>query len=205
MRYAVFSCAVEGDLDSVVAGRLLTEIGATRGEVYILGGRQKLQQKLAAYNRAAGRRPWLVLADLDRDECAPRLRREWMPGQAPYLCLRIAVRSIEAWLLGDREAFAEFFGVPISRIPLDPDYVSDPKRFVVDLAGHSRKRAIRADMVPRTGSGRAVGPAYNSRLIEFAGGTWRPRVAAEASDSLRRCINDLEARKAQWDARAGRY
>lgn len=193
MKSVVVTCAVEGDLDSVVARRLLAEVGAAEGRVYILGGKQKLHQRLPAYNRAAKMEPWLVLVDLDRDECAPRLRQEWLADQSPNLCLRIAVRAMEAWLLADREAFADFFGVSPARIPAHPDEVQDPKRLVVDLARRSRRRAIREDLVPREGSGRAVGPAYTSWLIEFADRVWRPREAAGASASLRRCIAALQA------------
>ena len=43
-------------------------------------------------------------------------------------------------------------------------------------------------MVPRDGSGRSVGPAYASRMIEYVEGFWRPEVAAHRADSLRRAI-----------------
>jgi hypothetical protein len=62
---------------------------------------------------------------------------------------------------------------------------------MVTLAGKSRRRAVREDMVPNPGSGQSVGPAYTSRMIEFiqdrdAG--WRPDIAVTNSDSLRRCV-----------------
>lgn len=63
---------------------------------------------------------------------------------------------------------------------------------MVNLGRRSRKRAIRKDMVPRHGSGRTVGPAYASRLIEFVSTEWRPAVAAERSDSLKRAIRCLQ-------------
>ena len=46
-------------------------------------------------------------------------------------------------------------------------------------------------MVPRPGSGRLVGPAYASRLIEYAEAHWRPEVAGQCTDSLRRCRERL--------------
>ncbi|MBI4564946.1 MAG: AAA family ATPase [Planctomycetes bacterium] len=39
---------------------------------------------------------------------------------------------------------------------------------------------------------RSVGPAYSSRLIEYVERHWRPRVAANRSDSLRRAIECLQ-------------
>jgi hypothetical protein len=47
-------------------------------------------------------------------------------------------------------------------------------------------------MIPREGSGRAVGPAYTSRLIEYVETAWRPREAAQRSESLRRALVCLE-------------
>ena len=94
--------------------------------------------------------------------------------------------------MADRRGFAEFMSVSETRVPRSPEDLDDPKQFVVDLARRSRRRDIRYDMVPREGSGAAEGPAYASRLIEFIDRGWRPRIAAESSDSLARCLGRLE-------------
>ena len=107
------------------------------------------------------------------------------------MCFRVAVREVEAWLLGDHEKLATFLGVAVSRIPRDPEAEMDPKTTMVELARRSRRREIREDMVPRPESGRDVGPAYASRLIEFVVGgevSWRLDVASRSSESLRRCL-----------------
>jgi len=70
--------------------------------------------------------------------------------------------------------------------------VDNPKRELVNLARGSRLKAIREDMVPRPGSGRSEGPAYVSRLIEFASDSWRPSEARSRSESLQRCCQALE-------------
>ena len=65
---------------------------------------------------------------------------------------------------------------------------------MVDLARRSRRsrrKEIRADMAPRNGSGRRVGPAYSGRLIEYAATEWRPGVAVGNAESLRRAIDCL--------------
>jgi hypothetical protein len=62
---------------------------------------------------------------------------------------------------------------------------------MVVLAAQSRRHDIREDMLPRPGSGRAIGPAYTSRMIEFIQSYWRPDVATFSSDSLRRCLTRL--------------
>lgn len=46
-------------------------------------------------------------------------------------------------------------------------------------------------MAPRSGNNRYIGPAYNSRLADYARDHWRPDVAAGRSDSFRRAIAGL--------------
>jgi len=184
----VISGAAEGPIDEAVLARLVDEAGGRVGSIYGKNGKANLRRVLGGYNNAARFSPWLILVDLDQDsECAPPLVAAWLPAPAPMMRLRVAVRGIEAWLLADRERLAAFLRVPAAQLPPDPDAVPDPKRLLVDLARRSRRRDIREDIVPRSGTGRAVGAAYSSRLIEFAATVWRPEVAAGCSDSLRRC------------------
>jgi hypothetical protein len=189
----VISAAVEGLLDEAVVRALIAHAGATPGPVYGKQGKSSLRQKITGYNNAAKRTPWIILVDLDRDDdCAPPLRNTWLAQPAPYLCFRVAVRAVEAWLLADAARLAAFLGVPQSRVPSDPEGLEEPKATMVNLARSSRRRAIREDMVPREGGGRRVGPAYSSRLNEFVSSSWRPEVAARRSDSLRRAIDCLQ-------------
>ncbi len=186
------SAAVEGIVDEAVARRLIDHAGAHPGPVYGRNGKSALRQKIRAYNEAAKHAPWLVLVDLDQDEpCAPPLCQQWLPGPAPYLCFRVAVRQVEAWLMADAETLAIYLSVARHTIPADPETLPNAKAEMVNLAQRSRRSAIRNDMVPRQGSGRSVGPAYASRLIEYAGRYWRPDVAAQRADSLRRAIDRL--------------
>lgn len=191
----VISAAVEGPVDEAVVKRLFLEIGAIPGQVYGKNGKSLLKARINGYNNAARYRPWLVLVDLNGEaDCAPDLCRAWIPHKAPKLCFRVAVREVEAWLLADREHVSKFLSVSKVRIPLNPELEENPKQVMVNLAARSRRRDIREDMVPRHGSGRQVGPAYTSRLIEFisaSAGGWRPAVASERSQSLRRCIECL--------------
>ncbi|RMG55932.1 MAG: hypothetical protein D6723_01570, partial [Acidobacteria bacterium] len=188
----VISAAVEGPVDEAVIRRLIRHVGAIPGPVYGKNGKDHLRKSVKGYNEAARHTPWIVMVDLNHDApCAPPLRDAWLPSIAPMMCFRVAVRAVEAWLLADRQHIARFLGVSKTRIPQNPEAVDDPKDAMVDLARHSRRRNVREDMVPRPGSGRKVGPAYTSRLIEFVEDTangWRPAVAAATSDSLKRCI-----------------
>ncbi len=188
----MISCAVEGITDEAVLSRLIREAGASIGPIYGRNGKKQLLDRANGYNHAGRISPWIVLIDLDHDaDCAPTFLTSRLPAPASYMHFRIAVKEVEAWLLADRERIANFLGVALSRIPRDPEVMDDPKRVIVDLARGSRRAEIRDDMVPRPEGGRAVGTAYSSRLIEFVSnpnGGWRPDVAAQTSDSLRRCI-----------------
>jgi hypothetical protein len=193
----VISSAVEGLVDEAVVKRLIVETGGNPGPVYGKNGKPHLKKHINGYNQAARLRPWLVLIDLNHEfDCAPPLKSVWLQKPSSLMCFRVAVREVEAWLLADRQRFSSFFQIPLSIVPTGPESIDNPKELIVNLAGRSRSRAIRDDMVPRLGSGRSIGPGYPSRLIEFAIDDrkgWRPQHAARSSDSLKRCLNRLRA------------
>ena len=101
-------------------------------------------------------------------------------------------------MLADAESIANFLGVKPTQVPGNPEQLEDPKETMVNLARQSKRRDIYEDMVPRPGSGRAIGPAYSSRLIEFADKYWRPKVALRHSDSLKRTILCIERLINKW-------
>lgn len=189
------SILVEGITDEVVAKRLIEHAGLALGAVYGGRGKPYLLQRLPAYNSAARFAPWVTVVDLDNDAtCAPAFVAQTLPRQSDLMRLRVAVRAIESWLMADAEGLAAFLGVRTSDVPSNSDALTDPKTTLVNLARRSRRTAIRKDMVPRDGSGARVGPNYSGRIIEFVVGLnapWRVDVAAEHSDSLRRCIAAL--------------
>ncbi len=204
-RDVYLTAAVEGSVDEAVVRAMAAKVGFQVRAVYVTNGKDALRQRLAAYNNAAQYAPWLVVTDLDDEECAPPLKSRLLAKPAPKMCFRIAVREVESWLLGDPERVASFFAVPLGRIPIHPEREADPKQTLVNLVRHSTKRAIREDMIPREGSGRSVGPAYASRLIEFVTNCrsgWRCRVAARRADSLRRCLACLERLRKATRSRA---
>jgi len=188
--------AVEGLIDEAVIKRLIGHIGANPGPVYGKRGKDYIKKHIRGFNNASKGGCWVVLVDLDTDfECAPDLRFNWLSSQEPKLCFRVAVREIETWLLADRDRCSQFLGIPKSKIPEAVEGIADPKQLLINLARKSRKLLIQSDMVPSTNSGRQVGPAYDSRLIEFvtdAQNGWRPDHAAKLSQSLEKCINCLK-------------
>jgi hypothetical protein len=188
---------VEGFVDETIMHRLMAEMQLPLGTTYGKYGKANLLENLPRYNQAARHHPWVVVVDLDQDaECAPDYVTDILPHPAPQMCLRVAVRAVEAWLLADAERMAAFLDVPRNRMPTRPDEEDNPKATLVGLARRSRSRAIREDMAPREGSGAQVGPGYVGRVVEFVTAhtvhRWRPVAAAERSDSLRRCLDTLE-------------
>lgn len=190
------SGAVEGPSDEAVLKRLVDHAGGHIHRIQVQNGKANLRRAIPGYNAAAHWSCWLVLVDLDQEfACASALVANWLPNPAPYMCFRAVVHELEAWLLADAERFSHFFAVKRATIPLTPEGLHDAKATVVDLASKSRSRAIRQDMVPRPGSSRSVGPAYTSRLIEFATHSsegWRPHVAAQRAPNLARCLVRLK-------------
>lgn len=105
------------------------------------------------------------------------------------LMIRVAVLEIEAWLLADRVGVAQWRSVAASRVPDNPEGISDPKRTLIELASRSRNRHLREAIVPRRGTGtHQVGPGYNQSVGEFASQFWNPETARSHAPSLNRAI-----------------
>jgi len=165
----IIPAAAEGIVDEAVVQRVIIEAGGCPGTVYGKNGKTFLRQKIQGFNNAARAWPWFVLVDLDNDaECAPLLCAQWVPVLAPYLCFRVAVRKVEAWLMADGDSLAAFLGIGHNRIPAEPEQLDDPKVEMVNLARLSRRLAIRKDMVPhREAADRSARPMPRDRLNTF--------------------------------------
>lgn len=187
--------AVEDPLAEAVLRKL---VGVLRPDLTIWqvlrkNGSGYLRSRARELNRTAHQVPVFILADQDRPEpCPADLIRNWLGvPPAPSLLFRVAVMETEAWIMADRDAFAAFLRVPANAVPENPDAVREPKELVVSMARRSRRRDIREDLVPASGSTAKVGPAFNPRLTEFVATAWNPVRAAEASASLRRAVTRL--------------
>ena len=199
----IIYAAVEGSVDEIVVRRLLENAGDfDLNGVYGRRGKDWIRQKINGYNKSAQFFNWFVLVDLDFEyDCAPELISKWLPQPAPFMLFRVAVRSIESWLLADQENIADFLGVSSRNIPINPESLKDPKDFMIQLVRRSKRSEIREDMLPRAGSGLKTGPAYPSRLIEFINHPrwgWRLDVASKNSDSLLRCLRGFQNWRKKW-------
>lgn len=194
------SLVVEGDTDEFVISALLDSLGISAARVYGKKGKAYIVERIDKYNRAAEYAPWLVVVDLDNDAlCAPDYVQTLLPEQSAGMIFRVAVRSIEAWLLADYQNLSRYLGISEDLFPRAPDTEENPKRTLVNLARRSNYTAIREDLVPRQGSGVAVGPGYLSRIAEFLRHQtyrWSPEPASMRSESLRSAIDALNGWRA---------
>ena len=152
----------------------------------------KIKRQIGAYNEAAKYGYYFVITDLDNNDCAPSLIRNWLPFQQNnQLIFRIAVHEIESWLLADRENLAAFFSINKNLIPLEPDNEADPKRTIIYLAKKSRKKEIRDAIVPIDDYA-INGPGYNIQFQSFIQNIWNIDSARKNSPSLDRTIKAFE-------------
>jgi hypothetical protein len=158
-----------------------------------MGGKRRLDDKLQGYVNAARFAPWVVQRDLDADAaCAPALVRQLVADPPPGLCLIVAVRQVEAWLLADRTAIAAHLRISVALVPELPEALADSKATLVDLARRSRSREVREDLTPAVGSGRRVGSGYTSRLQSFVQREWNYQRASHAAPSLATLLHRME-------------
>jgi hypothetical protein len=111
------------------------------------------------------------------------------------MCFRVAVREIEAWLLADGKRLARFLNISTALIPPDPESLTDPKQTLLGLVRRTRQTTLKRLMLPQPGTSGRVGPGYVRGILGFLNHKtypWRPQVAAQNAESLRRCIRALE-------------
>ena len=196
--------AVEDRLSDVVSTKILESSGVEIVQRIGFKGNSYLKQKAAALNQTArGVYNVFMLTDLDSPQnCPPQLIQSWV--KAPLnsgFFLRVAVMEIESWIMADRSALAEFLSIPEHRIPSNTDDIDNPKEFLVSLAGRSKRKRLRDQLVPAPGATTAkVGPEYNSRFSEFVQVHWDLERAAVASPSLKRTLDRISSAQLVSDA-----
>ncbi|MBQ9455857.1 MAG: DUF4276 family protein [Thermoguttaceae bacterium] len=158
-------------------------------------GCSRIKKNIQAYCKSAhGSNFYFVMTDLDRNPCAPALVQEWLGGLShPNFLFRVAVHEVESWLLADRENFADFFKVPLSKIPLNPDSEENPKEIIFELARKSKNAMIRKEVPPVKLA--HAGVSYVSIVTQFIETQWSVLNAAENSPSLKKALQ----RVLEWD------
>lgn len=182
---------VEGALEVPASLKLLAAAGAGTEGLHPIdkGGCVRFWQDAHRYNRAAtSLGPVLGLADLEAFPCPSGLiaKHLRMPRDSDFV-LRIAERMLESWFLAD-DSLADFFHIPGSLLPRNPEAETNPKQTLVNLARRSRSARLRSDLVPDEGSSGIVGKGYTPKMTEFIENHWQPNRAQYRSESLRRAL-----------------
>ena len=197
MRQIPIHLAVEDDLSEWVLRRVLLERSAkfAIGPVFKKGGFGYLKKRTAAFNNMAKVSPVLMLTDLDDRPCAPELLSKWLKNpRHPNFMLRVAVREVEAWLLGCDQELRKFLSLRRAVNYPHPEALEDPKLELLRLADSSPRREMREGIVRRDSGGNLLqGPAYNSTLGRFVNNSWNPLSASSKCPSLQRMFTALTA------------
>lgn len=186
--------ACEDELSEAVLRKILNETGRpySVNNIFRKSGFGYLKKNVRSFNHASQVTPYLMLTDLDTDECAPEKIRTWLNiPPHPNFIFRIAVKEVEAWLLADAAGIAAFFEITAKKIPGNVEGIPDPKRELISLARKSRKRVILDDIVPDTRTAAKQGRNYNGRMKKFVYSHWNIPAAMTRSESLRKTVLKL--------------
>ncbi|MBD3340936.1 MAG: hypothetical protein GF353_17640 [Candidatus Lokiarchaeota archaeon] len=189
--------AVEDPLSETVAKEMLNQSDNDFYVTNCLGKRGfgYIKAKIDSFNKAAKSLPFLILIDQDYG-CPPEKIRLWLSQKPnPNLIFRVAVMEIESWVMADREAFAKFLSIPISRLPSHMDKIIEPKQFLINTVKRSRSKRLIKDIAPAPNSTAHIGPNYNARLSDFVQHCWNVYEAIKYSESLRRAFNRIQGFK----------
>ncbi len=150
-----------------------------------------LRSNMSKWVRLAQREPVLILTDLDRKPCAPRLLSEWCgdSDRPQNLFFRIAVREVESWFMADHHALRKLIG-PKGVLPPHPDELPDPKKHLLKLALLA-SREVRIDLLAQPDAVAGQGPGYNARLSALVRKEWSAVRASQRSPSLKRAYERL--------------
>lgn len=151
-----------------------------------------MRLRFPRYRQASHVMRHLLLADLDRHPCPPALLNAWgARSEHARLMLRVAVREVEAWLLGDRTGVASWLQVPAVRVPAAPEAEPDPKAVLLALGRRSRSRRFASEFCPAPGSSASQGPLYNAHVGRFASEQWNLAAARRVVPSLDRACSRI--------------
>lgn len=167
----------------------------------------EIKHKISELNRLSRSKPVILLTDLDATQCPPMLKNRLLANQEQNedFILNIAVDEAEAWLMADREGFAEYFGIPISEIPnAAPQRMGGRKpltemefpcksswMFTHILISKSSKDELKQQIEAK---GTATkGKEYNPAVVPFIKNAWSIDNAMQNSDSLTRMVRRLQA------------
>lgn len=188
-----WALATEDELSEAVGQRLLDEppIKVASLSMHRRQGQGYLRSRMHSWLQMAGHQNVLLVTDLDRLSCASALLDDWLGDRDPPagLVFRVAVRTIESWILADHEGLRRLLGKK-GVLPPRPDELARPKQYLLKLAKLAPGE-IRRDLVKQKGAAASQGLGYNARLCEWVRSSWSPARAAQRSPSLQRARQRL--------------
>ena len=148
--------------------------------------------------------PVILLTDLDAESCAPQLIKKLIKDKNKHFILNIAVDEAEAWLMADREGFAEYFKIKIEDMPpvhqtkqggrkalTEMKFKYKPSLFLThELVKKIRHAEFKQQLTPKKGA--TKGPEYNSCLLPFIQNKWDISTARRNANSLDRMIGRMQ-------------
>jgi hypothetical protein len=181
---------VERLLQSLISNLYLTELQPNQG------GFSCIKKKFSNYCTLAYHSHVFILTDLDRAECPPSLRTNWINGAGlseplpEKMIFNIAVAEVEAWLLADHVNLSNYLGVPTHLLSGDTE-ITDPKELLLHCVRQHGNREARNELLP-TGNA-TVGLGYNAHLSRFAMERWDFNEASQRNASLNRAVERITA------------
>jgi len=187
----------EDELCCAIADAMIAHSGVETGvqNRIVAGGAGPFRARIRPMNEVAMNvMPVLMIADADQATCAVTQRNTWLPANADRrLCMRLAVREAEAWVLADHEGFSDFANVSRALFPAQPETLDDPKRALLSIIKKCKRRELRDEMLPARGATSPVGLGYNVHMTAFVRNRWSIDRALERAPSLARAIPRVAA------------
>jgi hypothetical protein len=164
----------------------------------------QIKSKIQEFNKLSLAFPVVLLTDLDAYSCAPQLLQQFIPDKNENFIFNIAVDEAEAWIMADREGFAEYFQIKIDDMPSSRQTKQGGRKAVIEmdfsykssmyltheLIKKSKKSEFIQQLTPKKGA--AKGPEYNSCILPFIQNKWNIDCACKNSDSLCRMIDRIK-------------
>ena len=144
IRLKYLTCVYEDLLTASVIKRLVNEFNdkITITQEINAHGFGKIKRDILKYNNAAKNKPFLIITDLDKKECAVSLIEDWFNNteKEPELIFRVAVKEIDAWILADKKGIAKTLNISPDIIPSEPEKIDNPKELLMQLAKKIKKQ-----------------------------------------------------------------
>jgi hypothetical protein len=185
----------EDDLHKAVLQRVLN-VDDSRTHWVPKYGKSEIDKRDSAYVQAALHQTVVILRDLDKDAvCAPEfLALRNIPCDQAGLFYRLAVRTVESWVMADKEGFKAYFQCKSGLIDQSNlDGLDRPKDFALEQIFKGSMPASKKKGIVSFKSGAYRQQYdYNPQMTRFVQTSWSPDRAVENSDSFRRFLDAMQ-------------